>query len=331
MSKSLNITLLMDEGWVPLDDPHLLRKGPSQTERHVATALRELGHTVRVLGAGYDVQAVVRNLEENPPDLVFNLAEQFADDRRKDKNLAALLEMMDLPFTGTGSGGMMLCRDKGLCKQLLGLHSLRAPRFALVLPEQPAQLLADATFPMIVKPVFEDASDGIANASLVRDAKELAERCRHVHRRWRQAAIVEEFIDGRELYVGVLGNDRLTVLPPRELRFGQGGPKIATRRVKADSRYRRKWNIQYGFARVSPEAMARIEDACEKVFRVLQLRDYCRVDLRLTAAGEVFVLEANPNPEIADDDEFAASAAKAGLSYNALIERIVVLARQRYS
>ncbi len=334
MKSSLNVTLLMDEAWVPSDDPDFSKDIlEAQTERHIAMALRELGHNVRVCGVGFDVAAIVSEIEANPPDMVFNLVEQFGDDRRLDKNVAALLEMLDVRFTGTGCAGMFICRDKGLCKQLLGLHHVPIPRFALFELGKAIRSPKDVPYPMVVKPVCEDASDGIAKASLVHTPEELSDRVRYVHEHWHQTAIAEEFIDGRELYVGVLGNKRLTVFPSRELRFGHNspdGPRIATSRVKSDDAYRKKWKIEYDHAELSDKEFRHIASVCRQTFHVLQLQDYCRVDLRLMADGRVAVLEANPNPEIAYGDDFAEAADRAGIDYNKLVQRILSLAWARY-
>lgn len=334
MKRSLNVTVMMDEGWIPQEDPDFSRKSQeSQTERHVVTALRELGHNVRILGVGYDVRAVVQDLSQQPPDIVFNLAEQFGDNRQLDKNVAGLLELMEVRFTGTGSAGLMLCRNKALCKQLLGLHRIRVPDFAMFPPGRSIRLAKRLRFPLIVKPLYEDGSEGISRASMVNNEGELAERAGWVHERLRQVAIAEEYIDGRELYVGILGNKRLSVLPPRELSFGHGhnnGPIIATYRVKFDAKYREKWQIEYGFADLPADVAANVARVAKKTFRLLQLQDYCRIDLRLTGENKIVILEVNPNPDIAYGDEFAEAAEHAGIRYTRLIDRILSLALRRY-
>jgi D-alanine-D-alanine ligase len=333
MSRALKIALLMDEGWIPADDPDL--SGPDReglTERHVAMALRELGHRVRVVGVGHDVHALVGALLGEPTDVVFNLAEQFRNDRRLDAHVAGLLEMLHLPYTGAGPAGLMICRDKGLCKQLLGLHKVHCPAFVAFVPRRRLRVPKHLAYPLIVKPRFEDASDGIARTSIVHDEQALTERVRFVHEQWGQVAIAEEYVEGRELYVGVLGNERLQVFPARELRFGAAadrGPQIATRRVKTDHAYRQKWGIAYDFAELPEDVAERIARVSRRVYRLLQLRDYGRIDFRLTPAGRLHVLEANPNPEIAFGEDLAEAAERAGVGYNALIGRIVRLALRR--
>ena len=152
------------------------------------------------------------------PDLVFNLTEQFGGDRRFDKNIAALLEILDIPFTGSGATGLMLCRDKRLCKQLLSLHRIRVPGFAFLPLNRAVRVPKTLRYPLVVKPAFEDSSEGISNASLAANEEALRERVQFVHEGWQQAVIAEEYIEGRELYVSVLGNKRLVVLPIRECR-----------------------------------------------------------------------------------------------------------------
>ncbi len=332
MTAPMNVTVLMDAGAISPADPDFRAVPQNNTEGHVISALRELGHSVRAVGVDDDVGAIFGELAAEPPALVFNLAEQFRNDRRLDMNVAALLEMMDIRFTGAGPAGLLLCRDKGLSKQLLVLHRVRVPGFSVFPPGGTIRVPKATRYPLIVKPIYEDASDGIALSSVVRSEEELLERVRFVHQRWQQVAIAEEYIEGRELYVAVLGNERLSVFPPRELRFGHGGdgPVIATSRVKWDTEYRQKWQIEYGFAELEGALFRKIARVCRRAYRLLHLRDYGRIDLRVTADGRIYVLEVNPNPDIGYGDEFAEAAEKAGLGYNRLIDRILRLALRRY-
>jgi D-alanine-D-alanine ligase len=334
MSQRLHITVLVDPATVPPDDPQF-RDPPETpiTEYHVCEALRLLGHRVSVVAADYDIAAVIRVLTEQTPDLVFNLTEQFCGDRRLDKNIAALLELLDIPFTGAGAMGLLLCRDKRLCKQLLTLHKIRVPNFLSLPYQQAVRIPKNLPYPLVVKPAFEDSSEGISNASIVYDADALQQRADFIHERWKQAAIAEEYIEGRELYVSVIGNKRLTVLPPRECFFnseGDEGPLILTYRCKWDDAYREKWQITFGFADLEPNVFKRIERVCKRAYRVLQLQDYARVDLRLTSNDQLVVLEANPNPDIAYGEEVAEAADRAGIDYEALIDKIIRLALRRY-
>jgi len=334
MTRRLHVTVLVDPATIPAEDPQF-RNPPEEaiTEYHVCETLRTLGHRVSVLGAEYDVAAVAKTLVGQDPNLVFNLTEHFYGDRRHDKNIASLLELLHLPFTGAGAMGLLLCRDKRLCKQLLTLHKIRVPHFLSLPYNRTIRIPKNVSFPLIVKPAFEDSSEGIANASIVCDADALRERTEFIHEHWQQAVIAEEYIEGRELYVGVLGNKRLAVLPPRECFFNaksHEGPVILTYRCKWDHAYREKWKIGFGFANLDPAVLRDVTRTCKRAYRVLQLQDYGRIDIRLTPDNKIVVLEANPNPDIAYGEEVAESADRAGIDYERLIDKIVHLALRRY-
>jgi D-alanine-D-alanine ligase len=334
MSLRLNITVLVDGSAVPEDDREFTGYPETPTtEHHVIQTLRDLGHEVSILPVEEDITEIVGVLSGRKPDLVFNLTEQFGGDRRFDKNIAALLEILDIPFTGSGAMGLMLCRDKGLCKQLLSLHKIRVPGFAFLPLNRAIRIAKTLRFPLVVKPAFEDSSEGISNASLAASIEALRERVQFVHERWQQAVIAEEYIEGRELYVSVLGNKKLVVLPIRECFFNSDetkGPQMATYRVKFNAEYRKKWNITFGFAELDPAVVKNVERICKRVYRVLQIRDYGRIDLRLTPDNKLVILEANPNPDIAYGEEVAESAHRAGISYEKLIARILQVALRRY-
>lgn len=333
MKRRLRVTVMMDDTCIVDDPPHFTEyRREHSTEYNVVNSLRRLGHEVAVLGVANLVEPIVDSLSRDRPDVVFNLSEQFREQRRFDRNVAALLELLDLPFTGTGSIGLTLCRNKGLCKQLLSARRIRVPRFIVVRPGRRARPPKALRFPLVVKPLYEDGSDGISNASLVGNAEELGERSCWIHERFGQPAIAEEYIDGREIYVGLLGNSRLTALPPRELYFGKSedGPKLATYHAKWNEAYQKKWGLMFRTPRLAPEVTKRIARICKKAFRLLQIHDYGRIDLRLTPDNQIYVLEANPNPGLDSDDEMALAAEKAGIHYIPLIDRIVRLALRRH-
>lgn len=335
MGRRLSITVLVDPATIPEEDPQFNHPPDTPiTEYHVCEALRLLGYHVTVLGAERDVATVARTLAQQDPDLVFNLTEQFCGDRRLDKNIAALLELLDLPFTGAGALGLLLARDKRLCKEILKLHKIRVPTFVSLPLGRAVRVPKNLPYPMVVKPAFEDSSEGISNASLVYDADALAGRAAFIHERWNQPAIAEEYIEGRELYVSILGNKRLTVLPPRECFFNaehDEGPVMLTYRCKWDQEYREKWQIDFGFAELEPTVLRSVERVCKRVYRALQLQDYGRIDLRLTPENQLVILEANPNPDIAYGEEVAEAADRAGIDYESLIDRIIHLALKRYA
>lgn len=334
MGRKLNITVLVDATEVKDSDPNFeVSPEVPTTEYHVIEALRDLGYKVSVLGAVNDIETIVGILTEQSPDIVFNLTESFNGDRRFDKNIAGLLEMLRIPFTGTGAMGLLLCRDKRLCKELLSLHKIRVPNFFSLPHGRKPRVAKTIHYPLVVKPALEDGSEGISNASLVNDNSELAERVRFMHERWEQPAIAEEYIKGRELYVGIMGNKRLEVLPIRECLFdfdSKEGPQLATYRVKWNAEYRKKWNIKFGYADLDPAVVKNISHICKRVYRILHIQDYGRIDLRLTDDNKVVILEANPNPDLAYGEEVAEAAEKSGLSYEKFIDQILDHALRRY-
>jgi D-alanine-D-alanine ligase len=262
------------------------------------------------------------------PDIVFNLLEEFDGIGTYDQHVVAFLELMRQPYTGCNPRGMLLSRDKVLSKQLLSFHHIATPQFILVPRGKRFVAPKKLQFPMFVKSATEDASLGIAHASVVSDAKQLHERVSFIHEQIRSDALVEEYIQGRELYVGVLGNDRLTVLPIWEMTFGslpESLPAIATRKVKWDRRYQHKYGITTAAAENLPEGtLARLEKLSRRIYRALHLTGYARMDFRLRDDGALHVLEANANPNLAADEDFAQSALKAGTSYDELLHRIML-------
>jgi len=333
--KKLRLLALMDEELVPPDDVRGIDVSDVEwkTEFDVVSTLRELGHEVQCLGVRSDLGAIRSAVTELQPHVVFNLLEDFHDVPIYDQNLVSYLELLGVPYTGCNPRGLMLARDKGISKKLLSYHRIRVPEFAVFRMGTAVRRPRRLAFPLIVKSLTKEGSAGIAQTSLVTDDDKLAERVAFIHKRVRTDAIVERFIDGRELYVGVLGNARLQVFPVWELLFTKAPeelPKIATEKVKWDAGYRDKHGIKTALAKgLSDAQVTQIKNLCKRIYRVLELSGYARIDLRLDAEGRVYVLEANPNPQLAYGEDFAESAEKAGVSYNGLIQRIVNLALQR--
>jgi D-alanine-D-alanine ligase len=233
-----------------------------------------------------------------------------------------------VPYTGAGPEALMLCKDKALAKKLLAYHRIRVARFLVSSRDRPLRRLGRFAYPAFVKPLGEESSDGIALASLAKNEAEALERARFLHERFESDAMIEEYIEGRELYLGVLGNKRLTVFPPREIFFGEppqeDSPRFATAKAKWDDAYRKKWKIRNGPAGPLPPALERkLAELARKVYRILNIRGLGRIDARLTQGGEVVVIEANPNPSLAKDDDFAQAAMQVGIGYEALIQRIL--------
>jgi D-alanine-D-alanine ligase len=298
-----------------------------KTEANVLAALGELGHATEHLAIFDNLDLLRQKLEGFGPDVIFNLADQFKNNRGFDQNIASLLEMQGVPFTGCGATGLVLCKHKGTSKKILGYHHIHVPNFVVIPRGQRIARLKKPKFPMLVKPVKEEASYGISQASFVTSDEQFRERVAFIHESHDSDVIAEEYIEGRELYVSVMGNARLTVFPVRELVFREvppNEPKIATYKAKWDEEYRKRWGLQNQFPEdLAPALIAEIEETCKRIYRLLTIEGYARIDLRLTADNKVYFIEANPNPILAADEDFALAAGKAGLSYPQLIDRII--------
>ena len=300
-----------------------------RTEYDVVRCLTELGHEVHPLGVGGELNPIRRSVREFKPHLFFNLLEGFDDVPHWDQNVVAWLELQKMHYTGCNARGLMLGRDKALTKKLLTYHRVRIADFAVAPREKQFHRPKKLAFPLFVKSLTFDASIGISQASVVENDDKLQDRIRFIHESIGTDALVESYVEGRELYVGILGNSRLTALPIWELSFEkmpEASRKIATERLKWSLTYQKKHGIVSGPVKELPEGLSlRIQKLCKRVYAVLCLSGYARIDLRLTPAGEVYVIEANPNPQIARGEDFAESARVAGTDYGALLSRIVNL------
>jgi D-alanine-D-alanine ligase len=310
--------------------PEALKQQDKPTEASVIQCLTRLGHDVETLAVYDNVNAIVEKINTFAPDVVFNQTESFRHDRSHEPNIPALLDLMKVRYTGAGPDALMLCKDKALAKKVLAYHRVRLANFVVSHHSHPLRHLRRFTFPAFVKPIGEESSDGISKASFARDENEALERARFLHQKFNCDVLIEEYIQGRELYLSVLGNRRLTTFPPREIFFEQvpeDVPKFATFHAKWNERYREKWGITNGPAGPLPDGISEhLADLAKKVYRLLKIRGFGRIDVRLTPEGHVFVLEANPNPSLAEDEDFALSAAAAGMNYDALIQEILHLA-----
>ncbi len=297
------------------------------TEKDVYQALLDNGYGVRVLGLYNDLSILLEEVKENRPDVIFNMVDMFAEKTRWDKNAAAFIEMLGIPFTGCSPAALMICNDKALTKKILTFHRIRTPHFHVFLRNERIRVPAKFRLPAIVKPLSEEASRGISQASVVDDPAALVERVRFIHQKMELDAIVEEYVDGREMYVSVMGRKKLDVLPLRELNFGQlpeDEPRIATYKAKWDDIYRDRWGIKsVAVGRLAEGLESKIHDVAKRAYRALGLDAYARFDIRVTAQGEVFIIEANANPCVAKVDELALSAEKSEIPYAQLIARIV--------
>jgi D-alanine-D-alanine ligase len=300
-----------------------------KTEANVMAALGALSYTAEHLAIFDDLDLLRQKLENFAPDVLFNLVEQFKNNPGFDQNIVSLLEMQGVPFTGCGATGLVLCKHKGISKKILDYHHIHVPNFVIIPRGQRIAWLKRPKFPILVKPLKEEASYGISQASFVETDEQFRERVAFIHEKHDSDVIAEEYIAGRELYVSLMGNLRLTVFPIREFVFGEvppNEPRIATYKAKWDDEYRKRWGLTNQFAEgLDPALVAHIEETCKRIYRLLTIEGYARIDLRLTAANEVYFIEANPNPHLAADEDFALSADKAGLPYPKLIDRIIRL------
>src|SRR6266581_396104 len=302
---------------------------PWRTEYDVVSTLTAMGHEVQVLGVHDDLGEIRRLVTEWKPHIAFNLLEGFDDIVIFDQNVVSHLELLKLPYTGCNARGLLLARDKSLSKKLLAYHRIRVPEFEVFRAGRPIRRPKRLTFPLMVKSLTEEASIGISQASVVDSDEKLKERVAFIHESIRTAAIVEQYIEGRELYVGILGNQTLQALPVWELFFTNmpdGARRIATDRVKWSVKYQKKYGIDSGLAKDLADARSeQLQHLCKRAYRALELSGYARIDLRLDEAGNPWVIEANPNPQIAKGEDFAASAEKAGLTYETVLQRIINL------
>lgn len=306
-----------------------------KTDYDVVSTLRDLGHEVRSLGVGDELFPVRDMLDEYRPHIVFNLLENFAGIPEFDQHVVSYFELLGVAYTGCNPRGLTLARDKALAKKIVTYHRVPTPGFVTFRVGRKIRRPARLKLPAIVKSATEESSAGISQTSVVHSDEALEERVRFIHDHLGTDALVEEYVEGRELYVGVLGNRRLTTLPVWELRFGklgdEGGVRIATQKVKHDVAYQDRMNITHGPAKELPEGVAeRAARVARRICRALEVDGYARLDFRLDAAGKLHFLEANPNPEVAWEEEFASAAQAAGLPYPRLIQKIVNLGLSRH-
>lgn len=298
----------------------------------VARTLRKLGHRVSVLGVHGDVKRLITGLARRKPDLVFNLMEMFGENVFGDIPVTGLLELLGVNYTGSGPGELYLSQDKGLTKRLLAFEDILYPRFAVFSRETGFETGGNLRMPLFVKPLRSDASLGIGGKSLVQDWTALAERVSAIRKELDDAALAEEFIDGREFYVGVIGNSQPKALPPVEIDFTgfpEGVPKVMDSKAKWDERSKEYKGTRSVLAQLPDELRARLQKVAVDAYRALRVRDYGRVDIRLTDTGDIYVLEVNASCYLERNSEFAMAAGAGGLDYPRLIERIVDLAVAR--
>lgn len=332
--KTLRIMLLMHEDLVP-PEPDRLKSmsakeiAPFKTERDVWQCLIDMGHEVLKIGVYSDLGVIRDAIEQFKPHIAFNLVEDFHGIALYDQHVVSFLELMKKPYTGCNPRGLLLSRDKALSKSVLSYHRIRTPEFAVFPVGSKVRRPRKLEFPLLVKSQVTDGSVGISQASIVHDDETLRERVEFVHRHNGTDAIAERYIDGREFYVGVIGNERLQTLPIWEMTFEnlpEDAPAIATSKVKWDVNYQKRVGVKTHAADdLSPELEQAVVKLCKRAYKALSLTGFARMDLRFDREGQVHLIEANPNPQLAKDEDFAESAAAAKMDYEALLSKIISL------
>ena len=329
--KKLRILTLVREGLVP---PETIGKldpeNPPEwkVEYDVVSTLREMGHEVSVIGVFDDLSPIRQSILEWKPDIAFMLLEEFHGVATYDQAVVSYLELMRQPYTGCNPRGLLLTHDKALSKKILSYHHIPTPRFMTFPRGKKVTLSKRMKFPIIVKSLTEDASLGISQNSIVHNENALQDRVQFIHENIGTAALTEEYIDGRELYCGVMGNDRLQAFPVWEMvfdRMPKDIARIATARVKWNAKYQTKHGIDTGPAKLDETTQKKIQRVCKRVYRLLNMNGYGRIDLRLTEDGQIYILEANSNPNLEYGEDLAESALSTGVTYDKLLEKILRL------
>ena len=327
--KKLRVIMLADETLLPdgdLKDYGEKQRELRKTEFDVRDAIEELGHELFSIGVSDDLSTIRGAIDAHKPDIAFNLVEEFAGIGHFDQHVVSYLELRKQPYTGCNPRGLTLARDKALTKKILAYHGLKVPEFAVFPKGRVVRRPEGLGFPLFVKPLNEEGSVGISGASIVHDDAKLEERVAYVHRATNSTALAEQFIEGREIYVGVMGNDRVTTLPAWEFSMTNkenGAPLIASDRAKWDPKYQRQVGLRTAPAKLSRRMQASLSDLSKQIYRLLGMSGYARLDYRVTEDDEAYLLEANPNPQIAKDEDFALSAKHVGIAYPELIDRLI--------
>lgn len=327
----LTVLTLMHEDLVPpastegLTDKQIQ---PWKMEYDVQVTLERMGHNVRPVGIYSDLAAIRGAIDREQPAVVFNMLEEFDGQVLFDQHVVSYLELNKARYTGCNPRGLTLARDKALSKQLLAYHRVPVPAFAVFRPGRRVVRPRRLGFPLLVKSLIEEGSVGIARASVVHDDAALAERVELLHRHSGSPAIAEQYIAGRELYVSLMGNDRLQSFTPWELimhRLPEGAPNIATSKLKWSHFHQEQVGLETRRAELSPEEARRLAALSKRIYRALYLSGYARLDFRMTPEGEFYLLEANPNPNLAYGEDFAESAESSGVGYEDLLDTILRL------
>ncbi|MFQ5411149.1 MAG: ATP-grasp domain-containing protein [Phycisphaerae bacterium] len=336
--RKLQILVLVHKDFVPPETIEGLSEEeiePWKTEYDVVSSLQNMGHDTHTLGVEDELKPLRDAITEWRPQIVFNLLEEFRGLGTYVPYILGYLELMRQAYTGCNPRGMMLATSKALQRKVYKHHRILAPDFFAVARGRTIKRPRRLGFPLIVKSGTEHGSVGISQASIVHDDEKLKDRVAFIHEQVHSDAIVEQFIEGRELYVGVIGNERLRTLPVWEMIFDnlpEGAPRIATSKIKWDAKYQKKVGLKTHAAKDIPDGVTdRIMRVCKRAYRALGQSGYARMDLRLTENNEIYLLESNPNPQLAYDEDFAESAHAVGIDFEQLLERIIRLGLNYHS
>ena len=329
--KKLRVIVLCHEDLVPPETIEGLSAkeiAPFKTEWDVISTLKKAGHDVSPVGVYNNLGIIGNALMEHKPHIAFNLLEEFHGYPLYDQHVVSYLELMKQPYTGCNPRGLTICRDKALSKMVLGYHRIHVPAFAVFHMNRKVKRSKRLKFPLLVKSISEEGSVGIARASIVNDDEKLAERVEFIHRQTKTHAIAEQYIAGRGIYVSVIGNQRLQTYTPWELvieKLPEGAPNIATSKLKWDPAYQEKVGVVTKAAEIDKAMRKKLERLSKRIYRTLFLTGYARLDYRVTEDGRIYLLEANPNPQIAHGEDFADSAMHCGVDYESLLQKIMTL------
>jgi D-alanine-D-alanine ligase len=329
--KKLRIIVLVHEDLIPPDTLEGLSDKEAfavKTEYDVISTLKKMGHEVHAIGLYNQLNAIGNALMEHKPHIAFNLLEEFHGYPLYDQHVVSYLELMKQSYTGCNPRGLTLAHDKALTKMILAYHRLQVPGFAVFPLNRKVHRPKRLKFPLLVKSISEEGSVGIAQASVVHDDEKLAQRVDFIHRQNKTDAIAEQYIKGREIYVGVIGNQNIQTYAPWELvmdKLPEGAENIATLKVKWDPAYQQRVGVVTRAAELTPEQHKTLERLSKRIYRYLFLSGYARLDYRMTEEGQFYLLEANPNPQIAHGEDFADSAAHSGVPYEQLLQKIITV------
>lgn len=329
--KRLRVMVLCHEDLVPpetIDGLTPKEVAPFKTEWDVISTIRKMGHEVNAVGVYNNLGVIGNALMEHKPQIAFNLLEEFHGYPLYDQHVVSYLELMKQPYTGCNPRGLTISHDKALSKMVLAYHHIAVPLFAVFHMNRKVRRSKRLKFPLLVKSISEEGSVGIAQASIVNDDAKLAERVEFIHRQTKTHAIAEQYIAGREIYVSVIGNQRLQTYTPWEMvieKLPEGAPNIATSKLKWDPAYQERVGVVTRAAEIDKEMQEKLERLSKKIYRTLFLSGYARLDYRVTDDGHIYLLEANPNPQIAVNEDFADSAKHCGVDYEALLQKIMTL------